>query len=86
MPAIWDVHGESVCCMTRRSRKLEVPSFDGWRWEEGDSEGVGTIPGYQENTVFKEERVLAGIISGAFMLKTRRMPTITFYFTFFSGS
>lgn len=63
-----------------------MPSFDGWRWEEGDSEAVGTIPGYQENIVFKKEGVLAGIVSGAFLLKITKMPTITFYFTFFLGS
>lgn len=34
--------------------------------------------------VFKEG-VSAGIVLGAFPLKVRKMPTITFYFTFFLG-
>lgn len=37
-----------------------MPSFDGWRWERRNREGVGTIPGRHKKIVFKKEGVSAG--------------------------
>lgn len=52
---------------------------------KGDRKGLGIIPGHQEKTVLKKQNVLATIISGAFPLEIKKVPTITFYLIFFLG-
>ena len=69
-----------MCCMGRESRRLEQCH----NLMVGGGERVQRRSGHysriQEKTKFKKEGISARIISGAFPLKIRKMPIVSFFF------
>lgn len=66
-----------MCCMRRQSRRLEACHhlMVGDGKEETEKEWA-LFRDATKKIVFKKEGVSAGIVSGAFPLKIRKMPTL----------